>query len=257
MKTDTLKTKQESLTSIGLRQADILLIHTKHNAWARLIRWATHCYWNHALLVFSVEGENRQGPDPLVVDAKTDGRIALKRADFYFGHPEKFDIAVKRFDQAWFQNGSEVLNIRDSIARAAAAEIDWKPSPAPIELARRLWRQLTLILRFARRKIFGRPKPPELSWNLRLKDFKAVTCSGFVQWCYYRAVASLIEKNDLSAARQREVIFFNKRQNEVTPYDLLTATPADLATSQKLAWKYVIRNGRMTETSVCQEAVVC
>ena len=62
-----------------LQAADILLVHTKRSLWGWIIRFGTHSYRNHALIVCSA-GKPRQNPgNELVVDAKTDGTIAIRR----------------------------------------------------------------------------------------------------------------------------------------------------------------------------------
>ncbi len=225
---------------MDLRPADILLVHTKRNQWAKLIRWATHCYWNHALLVYSVRDPGL-GQRGMVVDAKTNGCIAIERADYYLARPEKFDLAVKRFDGEWFQ--SETAN---RICRLAAAEVDLRPANKLSRTMSQLLRQATLVMRFLRRKVFGPKPPPNLPWDLRLADFKAFTCAGFVQWCYYRAVSQIAHEEASEGGKLRQVVFNPKLKGEVTPFGLLTTTPADLAACQKLTWKYTVINGRLT-----------
>ena len=74
-------------------------------------------------------------------------------------------------------------------------------------------------------------------------------CSSFVQWAYYKAV-SQIRDEDKSETPEIQEIFFNPRfEGDVTSDEMLATRPADLARSDKLNWKYVIKDGDVWEVS--------
>ena len=50
-----------------LQAADILLVHTKRSLWGWIIRFGTHCYWNHALMVCSA-GDVEKGYDETLIE---------------------------------------------------------------------------------------------------------------------------------------------------------------------------------------------
>jgi hypothetical protein len=247
----------ERAAALELQPADILLVHSKNSFWGRLIRWGTHCYWNHALLVYSAADPEQGKESPLVIDAKTSGNIALGRADYYLEQLHKYDLGVRRFDVDWFQQESVTSegDIRGRICNLAANEVEFKLGSRLGEMVDQLFRQATLILRFLRRRLFGPKPPPQLPWNLRLIDFKAFTCGGFVQWCYYKAVTQVIKEQGLDKSKLGDVLFNSKVGDKATPFELLTTTPADLANCRQLSWKYIIKDGRLAEFSDQQAAV--
>jgi hypothetical protein len=83
---------------------------------------------------------------------------------------------------------------------------------------------------------------------------KAFTCGGFVQWCYYKGVSQLVEEGSADKSKLKEVLFNPRVKKKVTPFELLTTTPADLANCDKLSWKYIIKDGLIREVSSGEEA---
>jgi hypothetical protein len=247
----------EQTVALMLRPADVLLVHTKNSLWGRLVRWGTRCYWNHALIVYSAANPEQGKESPLVIDAKTSGSIALGHASFYLEQLHKYDIAVKRFDVDWFQQESVTSggDIRSRICNLAVNEVEFKLGSKLGEMVDQLLRQATLILRLLRRKLFGPRPSPQLPWNLRLIDFKAFTCGGFVQWCYYKAVSQAVKERGLDKSKLRDVLFNPRVDDKVSPFQLLTTTPADLANCHQLSWKYIIKDGRLAELSDHQTTV--
>ena len=258
MVTTDSKTLEDSANSFKLEAADILLIHTKRSLWGWMIRRGTHCYWNHALIVYSPGSPEKGYNDTLIVDAKTGGTIEMGRLRKYLIRKDKYDVAVKRFDVDWFRNNKQTyeLGFRDRICNIAANEVVDKFNSKLSELINQTIRQATIILRFLRHKIFGKKKSPKLSWNVRPIQIKAFTCGGFVQWCYYKGVSQLIKEHRLDKSKPKDVIFNPRAKKKITPYELLTTTPADLANCNDLSWKYIIKNGLIREISSYKEAAL-
>lgn len=249
------KTLNENIKTLKLKAADILLVHTKHSVWGWIVRFGTHCYWNHALIVCSV-GDIKEGLDnTLVVDAKTNGSIVITNMNEYLRRTDKYDVAVKRYESDWFQNGSHIsyLDCRSHICNIAINEVDFKIGSRLVGYIDQIVRQFTVIFRFIRRKIRRVYKPPSLPWNIRPIQLKAFTCGGFIQWCYYKAVSRMLEERGASQSHIAEVIFNPRAKKELSPFELLTTTPADLANCDTLSWKYVIRNGVFKEITNSEE----
>ena len=59
----------------------------------------------------------------------------------------------------------------------------------------------------------------------------------------------MLEERDGDHSLLDDVVFNPRVEQEPTPFELLTTTPADLANCDKLSWKYVIKNGVMKEVS--------
>lgn len=243
--------RNRKIEACELRTTDILLVHTKRSLWGWLIRFGTHSYWNHALMVCRV-GERKQDYDNiLAVDAKTDGSIVFSKVSEYLKRPNKYDVAVKRLRADWFDNDGQslALDLRSRICRIAMNEVQFKLSMRLINIAKQVIRQFTVIWRFVRRKINKARKQPRLPWSIRPSQVKAFTCGGFVQWCYYMGVSKTIKEKGKKQGWIRDVIFNPRIEEKPTPFGLLTTTPADLANCDKLSWQYVIKNGIIQQVS--------
>jgi hypothetical protein len=236
-----------------LKRADILLAHSKGSYWGWLIRLGTRCYWNHACILSPV-GDPSQGYDKaLIIDPKM-GSIHIGNITHYFENPNRYDIAVKRLDKEWFQNDSEVdgLPYCQTVWDVALSETGDKFDTRLAGISRGILRQIRLAYRFVRRKIkYTRPnKKRFVSITKRLK-ISAYGCGGFVQWSYHQGVSRIL--GDQDKTRLQDVIFNPRLVELVTQHDLLSTTPADLAGSDKLSWKYVIKDGVVWEVSSNEE----
>ena len=250
------QTLREKVKVCRLLATDILLIHTKRSLWGWLIRFGTHCYWNHALMVCSAGDSEQDYRNILVVDAKTDGTIVMSRVSEYLSRWDKYDVAVKRLEADWFHNDNQTSTeeLRSRICSIAVNEVDFKLGLRLLRLFHQLVRQFTVIFRFIRRKINKAYTQPSLPWNIRPGQVKAFTCGGFIQWCYYKAVSKTLEERGVDYSLLDDVVFNPRVEQEPTPFGLLTTTPADLANCDKLSWKYIIKNGVTKEVSSSDDA---
>ena len=80
----------------------------------------------------------------------------------------------------------------------------------------------------------------------------AYGCGGFVQWSYHQGLSQVLNESQ-DRIRLADVIFNPRLVEPVTQYDLLSTTPADLARSNKLSWKYIIKDGVVWEASSEEE----
>lgn len=245
MRTRTDTGSRHSHEACRLEPADIILVHTKKSLWGRIIRLGTHCHWNHALMVCSTTEASDSHAGATVIDASTSGGIVLKKASDYLDRPEKYDVAVVRFDAEWFQQDlkSHGLGVRSQICNAALNQVDIEIGLRAVRPVDRLVRQCTVVLRFVRRKLKLRRAGPHLPWTIRPAQFKAFTCGGFVQWCYYTGVKSFAGQPGSGPALLNDIVFNPRAGQETAMYELLTTTPADLANCGKLSWKYLIKGG--------------
>ncbi len=250
------KTLEEPVKAFKLKTADILLVHTKRSFWSWIIRFGTHCYWNHALIVCTVNGSEQGYDNTIIVDPKTDGSVEMDCASKYLGRLNKYNVAVKRLEAEWFQDDGQSgkPDVRHLICDIAASEAVTGVHPKLAQLINRFTRQITVIYRFIRRKMKGARVSLNFPWSIRPTEVKAFTCSGFVQWCYYKGVSHTVEKGYSDDSRLEEVIFNPRIERKATPFELLTTTPADLAKCAKLSWKYVVMNGVIREVASGEEA---
>jgi hypothetical protein len=164
-------------------------------------------------------------------------------------------VAVKRLEAGWFQSDyrADEPDFRSRICNIAINEVDIKLNSKLVEFIDMIIRQITVVYRFVRRKIKG-AIPRHTPHILRPRQLKAFTCGGFVQWCYYQGVSQTLAESGVDKARLKEVIFNPQIKKEVTPFELLVTTPADLANCNKLSWKYIIKDGVTREVSSGAEA---
>ncbi len=239
-----------------LRTADVLLMHTRRSPRASLIRRTTRSYWNHALLIQVATGGGA-GPDrTLIVDPKMSG-LEVDEVAYYLRKPDRYDAAVKRFEAGWFVKQDE--NGRSGPQRvldlALKKVYENRVSSSRWHYVMRFMRQLKLLVP-PRGRDDGAGKAgieTELAAPEPV-DVAAYTCSGFVQWCYYQTILEAVRQRRENASKLAEVIF-NPRLSGRTTADreLLSTTPGDLAQSQNLSWKYVIKDGTVWEVSNSSE----
>jgi len=242
MRAADIRERCEDIKLEELRPADILLIHTNRSLWGWLIRRGTHCYWNHALMVYSARETGRDCQDILVIDAKTNGSIVFRKLSDYLSRPDKYDVAVKRLNDELLDDDG-LTGLLDNICETAANEVQPELPLKRIRVKNRIFRQCTVIWRFIRRKLHKACQQPNLPWNIRPSQVKAFTCGGFVQWCYFVGVSSICGNDRDYRRYQNDVIFNSRIADNPTPFELLTTTPADLANCEKLSWVYVVKHG--------------
>lgn len=235
-----------------LKRADVLLTRSKGSLLGFLIRFGTGSYWNHAFMVYVVR-DFSQGYDSTFIIESGGSGIDVHNIAHYLERPKRYDVAVKRLDKEWFQNDKEAggLRYRRRVRGFALREIDDKYDyRLLLGIARRILRQLILAILFP----WQRRKPPELRrirvpWIAKRLDVNAYICSGFVQWSYYQGVSQILEGDGLDKSRLEEVTFNPRLNGAGSEDDLLSTTPADLARSDKLSWKYIIKDGEVWQVS--------
>lgn len=241
---------KELVESGRLRRADILLTHSKGSLWGWLIRLGTRCYWNHALLLYTVRDTTHSYDEVMIIDPRM-GNICMGYVSQYLDNPNRYDVAVKRFEKEWFQDSGEEegLSHYQAVSDIAWKEVSDKFDRRFIRLGRGVLRQVRIVYRFIRRRIkYPGSRKGRLSSIAERIKISAYGCSGFVQWCYYQGVSrNFGESRD--KARLAEVTFNPRLTEPISQSDLLSTTPADLAQSDRLSWKYVVKDGAVWEVS--------
>jgi len=239
----------ELVESGKLKRADILLAHSKGSYWGWLIRLGTRCYWNHAFTLYMVRDPNQGYHEALIIDPRM-GVIHIDNIAHYFENPSRYDVAVKRLDEEWFQNE---LFYCQTVCDIAWRETADKFDTRLVRVGRGILRQIRLAYRFVRRTMkYPRPRKKRLSSITKRLKISAYGCGGFVQWSYYQGVSRILEESQDKTILQ-DVIFNPRLVEPVTEYNLLATTPADLAKSDKLLWKYVVRDSVVWEVSSEEE----
>ena len=243
---------EELVEGNRLKRADVLLTRSKGSLLGWLIRFGTGSYWNHALMVYVIRDPD-QGYDTTFIIESGGAGIDIHNISHYFKKPKRYDVGVKRLEPDWLRNDTQgdVLRYRRRIRGFALGEIDDKYNHRLLlGIGQRILRQLILGFLFP----WQRRKPPEqrairVPRIAKRLNINAYICSGFVQWAYYQGLSRILEEDGLDESRLQQVIFNLRLAGEVTEDDLLSTTPADLANSDKLCWKYIIKDGDVWEVS--------
>lgn len=234
-----------------LQRADVLLTRTRDSLLGALIRFGTQSYWSHALMVYVVRNPE-EGYDATFIIESGGAGIDVHNIAHYLEKPGRYDVGVKRLDTAWLKNGNNAggLRYRRKIRGYALQEIDAKYDHGLIiSIATRILRQLILVALFPCQRFRNEKKRRVLVPRVAGIKVNAYICSGFVQWAYYQALSKIIKEDNLNNDIIDEVIFNPRALGKDLEGDLLSTTPADLADSDKLAWKYVVKDGRVYEVS--------
>lgn len=245
-------TAMEELVRGGkLMRADILLTHSKRSLLGWLIRLGTGSYWDHALMIYVIRATQLGYETTFIIESAGSG-VDIHNIAHYFERPKNYDIGIKRLEAPWFADNSDTggLRYRRQVRGFALQEIDDKYDYWRIMgIARRVLRKMVLAFLFPWQR-FKAPEERKVKVQRILGfDVNAYICSGFVQWSYYKAVSHIVAEDGLDESRIREVIFNPRITGEVTESELLSTTPADIAKSDKLSWKYIIKDGGVWEVT--------
>lgn len=232
-----------------LSRVDILLTRSKRNLLGWLIRFGTKSYWNHALMVYVISDKEQGYTNTFIIESGGGG-IDIHNIAHYLERTDRVDIGIKRLEKPWFTS-ADGLRYARRIRGFALEEIDDKYNYKMIlGIARRLLRQLILGVRYP----WLRLKPAKAR-RLRLPGFakklevNAYICSGFVWWSYYKAVKEILKEDGVANPEKvlEEVIFNPEAPQSNDEETLLSTTPQDLAASNKLSWKYIIKDRTLWE----------
>ena len=238
-----------------LRRADILLTRSKGSLLGWLIRFGTGSYWNHALMIYVIRDVSQGYETTFIIESGGSG-IDIHNIAHYFERPKRYDVAIKRLETDWFQDDSQRVGLRyrRRVRGFALLEIDDKYDHRLIlGIAGRILRQLILAFLFPWQRLKAQEQRRVRVSRVMGLDVNAYICSGFVQWAYYQGVSRILDEDGLDKSRLQDVIFNPRLAGEVTENELLSTTPADLANSDKLSWKYIIKDGVVWEVSSTEE----
>jgi hypothetical protein len=246
------KAMSELVDKGKLKRADVLVTRSKGSLLGWLIRFGTQSYWNHAAMVYVIRNPELGYDSTFIIESGGAG-IDIHNIAHYFERPKKYDVGIKRLGRDWFQNDKDGgLRFRRKVRGFALEEIDDKYNHRLIaDIARKIMRQLVLAAIFPwlrwKEPSRRRARVPGIASRL---DINAYICSGFVQWAYYRGVGKVLEETgDEDSQKLQDVIFNPEVRHDDSEEALLSTTPADLASSDKLTWKYIVKDGNVWEVS--------
>ena len=209
-----------------LKRGDIVLSRSPTPA-SRMIRFFSGNTFSHAAMVFFLPKESEEFSHTFVIESLFKG-VSLASMDSYvFGHHAVEEVGILRMEGAGFTP--------DFFRTARGYLLNELHKPYDFHRLFRLGLNTLFGLNAGWERVYGKPRVYK-AWMPR-----QFICSGFIQYGYHQAAAKLgmpvddvVLKNGLHAPSREE---------------MLATTPEDLATSQKLIWKYVIRRGWIYKVS--------
>jgi hypothetical protein len=240
------ETVDEFLKSDRLKRADVVLVGGKKSFISRMIKKATNSHWSHAALVFVIPHRQTGFENTFLIESIGDGVDITDLSYYLKEHAEEYDVGIRRLDHDWFSGDGKGLSIRKRVRgnmlNSIKAEYDFG---AILQIGMMLLRKLIFGIRA---RLSGLEKTVSKTRAKGRRVPSQFICSGFVQYGFYNAIKSMIDKGELHDEKLREVIF-NPHLNSdsgISDYEvMLSTTPENIAATDKLTWKYVIKNGKV------------
>jgi hypothetical protein len=241
------QTVEEFLKSDKLKRADVMLSRGKKSFFSKLIMWGTRSNWSHAALVFAIPKPEEGFDNTFVIESVGDGVDITNLRYYVVDHADEYDVAIKRLEAEWFSNEEQGLairrRVRGSMLNFIKAEYDFSTI---FQIALMVLRK---ILFGIRARYTGFEQAIRHTYKKKRLVPSQFICSGFVQYGFYDTIRNVIKEKQLPPERLQEVIF-NARFTRGDDIEvLLSTTPEELAATDKLAWKYVIKGGRVYDVS--------
>lgn len=215
-----------------LRRSDIVLCRGKKSLFSRLIRWATKSQYSHAALIFLIPQFDAGFRNTFLIESVPNGVDVTDLRHYVVDRADDYDVVIRRLDQPWFTEDAQRL-VRGRMLDFIKADYDFAT----------IW---TMAKSVFQRIVFGiQTRVSGLEKALRsahAKDRLAPAqfiCSGFVQYGMAATVRQLVEDGKLPASCIDSVLFRPGLSPDADADALLSATPEDIAATDKLQWLYV------------------
>jgi hypothetical protein len=235
-----------------LRRMDIFLTRNRGSLVNRLISWSTRCYWSHAAVTFLIPHPDMGFQNAFVMESSGPG-VDVQKASKYFDHADLYDFAIVRFNPPWFDEeicrdarGRLIENIDAQYDRGRILAIAYHL------LFRRPMHAAGLV-----RDRYRKRNRPHKRWIAPPNEY---ICSGFVSYAFYEAAWRLDEKD--GGARWKEALFHpafaavdpDSVSDDAIDQLVLSTSPADIARSDRVDWKWVVLGGEAHRVSSRREA---
>lgn len=246
-----------------LQPADIVLSRKNGDIVSRLIRWVTKSHFSHSALVYVTPSFDPNYDNTFVIEAGTRGVDLANFARYV--NDERSVAVVLRLNRAWFE-GEIRGRVRGIVLNYIDAGYDYG---IVLQILQNAWFRV-------KRSVTGHKRAVRAYTRKgRMAPTKFI-CSGFVQIGFVEAVAELIAAGKLPRNALKEVVYtpagiralpddldalsaedfknlLDAFQEDVQ--DLLeSVTPQDLANSDLLSWRYVLRDGVAYRVTDAKEA---
>jgi len=203
---------------LHLQRGDILLSRSPTTA-SRLIRFFSGHFFSHAALIFLLPKAREQLSHTFVIESLFKGVGIANLETYVEGRNPVEEVGILRlegFSARFFKRANGTL----------LNEVN-KPYDFP-----RLWRIAFSTVFGMQRALQRLRRKPNIYRRWYPRQF---ICSGFIQYGFYEAAVG-------EEIQTQRVILKNGLEDPSTD-QMMGTTPEDVATSDKLKWKYVIRRG--------------
>lgn len=223
-----------------LNRCDVVLCSGKR-PYSRLIRWATKSLFSHAAIVFLIPDREQGFNNTFILESNSKGVDLTNLAHYLVHEASSYDIAIKRCEAEWFEVDVR-KQVRGHMLNFIKAKYDFRTLS---KLGRTTLRRILFGLQRLRRKSFKEA--------LRYTEDEFVPsrfiCSGFVQYGFCATVEPLERDGKVPQGALQQVAFKEGISSSDDGAVILSTTPADLAKSDKLAWKYAAVRGRVYQVT--------
>lgn len=223
--------------NLYLQRCDVVLCSGR-SLLSRIIKWATKSVFSHAAMVFLIPDRKQGFDSTFILESSSEGVDLTNLRHYLVDEADKYNVAIKRLDADWFTVDVR-KKVRGHMLNFIKAKYDYRTLSKLGGITLR--RILFGIQRGLRRKSFEDA--------LRSTDDEFVPgrfiCSGFVQYGFCATVSRLESDGVLPAGSLQEVAFKEGVSPGSDDAAILSATPADLAKSDKLSWQYIAVQGQV------------
>ena len=214
-----------------LRYGDILLSRSPTLA-SRMIRSLSGHFFSHAAVIFLLPRHRDRFFHTFVIESGFKG-VGIGNLESYVGGLKPVEeVGILRLEGRAFT--------KDYFKYANGTLLNEINKPYDFS---RLWSVAIASVFGVHRVVLRMRNSPNIYRRWYPRQF---ICSGFIQFGYYEAAKA--EKISMD-----RVILVNGLNNPTTD-QMMGTTPEDLATSDKLTWKYLIRHGWVYEAASYAEA---
>lgn len=216
---------------LHLNYGDILLSRSPLFA-SRMIRLISGSFFSHAALVFLLPRRKEHFTSTFVIESLFKGVGIANFESYVSGRNPIEEVGILRLEGKGFNE--------DFFKRTNGVLLNEVNKPYDFD---RLWRIAFSTLFGLQRAMQRMQRRPSIYRRWMPRQF---ICSGFIQYGLFQAA-------HIAGIETARVILKNGLDNP-NPDQMMGTEPEDLATSNKLTWKYVIRRGWVYEAENYDQA---
>jgi hypothetical protein len=225
-----------------LQRGDIVLSRSPtFTSW--LIRVATNSPFSHAALVFLLPQSANALNNTFLLESIRAG-VGIANLKTYVTGKSRSQIAIRRLRRAWADDAFQ--------KQVGGIMLDYVHAGYDFSKALKIGLAFLFSMRLGWSKLSGKSSESMRTAVKRTKRKKRnwippqFICGGFIQYGFLQA--------QLRRGGDADDVIFREGLTAHDYDELLAITPEDIATTVKLSWEYVIRNGWVYRVTTYEEA---